>query len=83
MDSAGSGVVVAGDADSAGDNGLVGAVRNDPTLSAAISTVDNAASSAGQISTVLGLHAEAAGTSGNYGTGKDTQPVPPVPAATP
>jgi hypothetical protein len=83
LDAAGSGVVVAGDADSAGDNGLVGTVRNDPKLSAAISTVDNAASSAGQISTVLGLAAESGGTSGNYGTGQDTQPVPPVPAATP
>ncbi|MCW2700913.1 MAG: uncharacterized protein JWQ45_2448 [Blastococcus sp.] len=83
LDSAGSGVVVAGDALSADDNGLIGAVRNDPTLSAAISTVDNAASGAGQISTVLALAAEAGGTSGNYGTGEDTQPVPPVPAATP
>jgi hypothetical protein len=83
LDSAGSGVVVAGDADSVGKNGLVGTVRGDPTLSAAISTVDNAASGAGQISTVLALPAEASGTSGNYGSGEDTQPVPPVPAATP
>jgi hypothetical protein len=83
LDSTGSGAVVAGDPASAADNGLVGAVRNDPTLSAAISTVDNAATSAGQISTVLALAAESTGKSGNYGTGKDTQPVPPVPSATP
>jgi hypothetical protein len=83
LDGAGSGVVLAGDAASAGENGLVGAVRADPSLSAAVSTVDNAAASAGQISTVLALAAEGKGTSGNYGTGEDTQPVPPVPAAAP
>jgi hypothetical protein len=83
LDSSGSGAVVAGDADSAGRSGLVGAVRNEPTLSDSLSTVDNTASSTGQISAVLALAAEGGGTSGNYGTGKDTQPVPPVPAATP
>jgi hypothetical protein len=83
LDSAGSGAVVAGDSESAGDNGLVGAVRSDPTLSATLSTVDNVASSSGRISAVLALAAEADGTSGNYGTGEDTQPVPPVPVATP
>jgi hypothetical protein len=83
LDSAGSGAVVAGDVDSAGDNGLVGRIRADPTLSAAVSTVDNAATGAGRISTVLALVGEGDGTSGKYGTGKDTQPVPPVPPATP
>jgi hypothetical protein len=83
LDAAGSGVVVVGDAASAGENGLIGAIRDEPTLSAAISTVDNASNSTGQISTVLALAAEADGTSGNYGAGEDTQPVPPVPATTP
>jgi hypothetical protein len=83
LDAAGAGAVVAGDASSAGPNGLIGAIRSEPTLSAAISTVDNAANSTGQISTVLALAAEAEGTSGNYGAGEDTQPVPPVPATTP
>jgi hypothetical protein len=83
LDAAGSGAVVAGDADSAADNGLVGVIRADTTLSAAVSTVDNAASAAGRISTVLALGRESVGTSGKYGTGEDTQPVPPVPAATP
>jgi hypothetical protein len=81
LDDVGSGAVVAGDAASAGENGLVGAVRSDPTLSAAISTVDNAPTGSGRLNTVLALVAEAEGTSGNYGTGEDTQPVPPVPAA--
>jgi hypothetical protein len=83
LDAAGSGVVVAGDPSAAIEHGLVGAIRSEPALSAAISTVDNAGASTGQISTVLALAAESDGTSGTYGTGEDAQPVPPVPAATP
>ncbi|SOD97234.1 copper transporter [Blastococcus haudaquaticus] len=83
LDTAGSGAVVAGDAASAGEAGLVGVIRADPELSAAISTVDNVGSAAGRISTVLALGSESEGTSGKYGTGEDTQPVPPVPAAAP
>jgi len=83
LDAAGSGAVVAGDFGSAAENGLVGVIRGDPALSASVSTVDNAATSAGQISTVLALAAEADGVSGQYGTGEDAQPVPPVPGASP
>ena len=82
LDAAGEGAVVAGDTASAGDQGLVGVVRNDPATSAAVSTVDNVDTIAGQISAVLALGSERDGTSGKYGTGQDTQPVPPVPAAT-
>jgi Copper transport outer membrane protein, MctB len=83
LDAAGSGAVVAGDTASAGENGLVGVIRADPTVSAAISTVDNVGTAAGQISTILALGSEGEGTSGKYGTGEDTQPVPPVPATAP
>jgi hypothetical protein len=83
LDAAGSGAVVAGDRGSASENGLVGTIRTDPELSAAISTVDNVATVAGRISTVLALGGEREGTSGKYGTGEDTQPVPPVPATSP
>ena len=83
LDSAGSGAVVSGDAASAGENGLVGVIRADTALSAAVSTVDNVDAAAGQISTVLALGQEREGTSGKYGTGEDTQPVPPVPPAAP
>jgi hypothetical protein len=83
LDAGGSGAVVAGTATSARDNGLVGTIRADPQLSAAISTVDNVDRAAGRISTVLTLSQEAKGTSGMYGTGEDTQPVPPVPDAVP
>jgi hypothetical protein len=48
-----------------------------------VSTVDNVATAAGRISTVLALGQEGEGTSGQYGTGEDTQPVPPVPASAP
>jgi hypothetical protein len=83
LDSTGSGTVVAGTPAAARDNGLVGTIRADPELSAAISTVDNVDRAAGRISTVLALGQEAQGTSGMYGTGEDTQPVPPVPDAVP
>ncbi len=83
LDAAGSGVVVAGDAAAAREDGLIGAVRDDVGTSAAVSTVDNIGSAAGRISTVLALRAETEGTSGAYGTGEDTQPVPPVRSGTP
>ncbi|MBA3418659.1 MAG: copper transporter [Geodermatophilaceae bacterium] len=78
LDTAGRGAVVAGDALSAGETGLVGAIRADPTGAAAVSTVDNVNVAAGRVSTVLALSAEGQGTSGKYGTGEDTQPVPPL-----
>ena len=81
LDSTGSGAVVAGEATAAQENGLVGVIRADPAISAAVSTVDNVDTAAGRISTVLALGRESDGTSGKYGTGEDTQPVPPVPTA--
>jgi Copper transport outer membrane protein, MctB len=82
LDAAGSGSVVAGDTGSAGSEGLVGVVRKNTTVSAAVSTIDNVTDTAGEISTILALSRERLGTSGKYGTGKDTQPIPPVPGAT-
>ncbi len=82
LDGSGSGAVVAGDAASAAETGLVGVIRADPEVSSLVSTVDNIEAAAGRISTVLALGQEGEGTSGKYGTGEDTQPVPPVPAAT-
>jgi copper transport outer membrane protein MctB len=77
LDTEGSGVVVAGDLASAGEGGLVEAVRSDRSAAAAVSTVDNVDTPAGRISTVLAVAAERRGTSGEYGVGEDTQPVPP------
>jgi len=75
LDTQGSGAVVAGDL-VAGEAGLVTAVRSDPE-NVTLSTVDNVTTAAGRISTVLALAAEGRGTSGQYGVGKNTQPVPP------
>jgi hypothetical protein len=82
LDAAGSGAVVAGDADSAGSKGLVGALRNNPTVSSSVSSVDNLGTAAGEVSTVLALVGERRGTSGKYGSGTGTQPVPLVAGAT-
>jgi len=81
LDAAGSGAVVAGTADAAG--GLVAAVRDNPSVSAAVSTVDDVGTTAGRVSAVLALPRERQGTSGRYGTAGDALPVPPVPGATP
>jgi Copper transport outer membrane protein, MctB len=77
LDGHGSGAVVAGDAAALADGGLVAAVRGDATVAPTLSTVDNVDTAAGRVSTVLALAAEGRGTSGAYGTGADTQPVPP------
>jgi hypothetical protein len=77
LDDQGSGVVVAGDLASAGNGGLVEVVRNDQAATSIVSSVDNVTTAAGRISTVLALAAEGRNTSGEYGVGKDAQPVPP------
>jgi hypothetical protein len=77
LDDEGSGAVVAGDPVSTADGGLVAAVRAGQAVTSAVSTVDNVTTAAGRISTVLALAAEGRGTSGEYGVGEDTQPVPP------
>ncbi|MEU2348570.1 copper transporter [Modestobacter sp. NPDC049651] len=76
LDDRGSGTVVAGDAASAGDGGLLAALRDDDALAGSVSTVDNLIAVAGQISTVLAVAAEGRGDSGAYGTADNTQPVP-------
>ena len=62
-------VLIAGNGDSAGPDGLLGAIRSDDVLAGKISTVDNADSVAGQVISVLGLAQLGAGkSSGQYGT---------------
>jgi hypothetical protein len=80
LDDEGSGAVVAGDLASVSDGGLVGAVRNDRAATSTVSTVDNVSTAAGRITTVLALAAEGRGTSGEYGVGRNTQPVPAPPS---
>ncbi len=78
LDSAGSGSVVAGTADSRLDGGLVAALRADASAATTVSTVDNVDAAAGQVAALLALTAERTGQSGNYGVGEDTVPLPPL-----
>ncbi|MCZ2828778.1 copper transporter [Modestobacter sp. VKM Ac-2986] len=78
LDRRGSGAVAAGDPTTVDDGGLLRALRADTSVSAVVSTVDNVTVPAGRISTVLALAAESRGTTGAYGSGEDTQPVPPA-----
>ncbi len=68
LDHAGRGAVLAGAAGSADATGAVGVARADPTVTAALSTVDDVETGAGQISTVLALREQVDGHAGRYGT---------------
>jgi hypothetical protein len=68
LDGRSDGVVLAGPVASSADDGLVGAVRADPTAAGEVSTVDAVERTAGAVVAVLALEAEASGTSGHYGT---------------
>jgi Copper transport outer membrane protein, MctB len=61
--------LAAGDSGTAIDGGLLARVRADSALQRTVSTVDNADTSLGQVSTVLALAALTTGTTGQYGTG--------------
>ena len=76
---AGGHVVVAGDTASA-SHGLVGLVRNSKTDRAAISSVDNANTAFGQVSTVLALAGATKGLVGHYGTDQSADALYPAPA---
>ncbi|HEV7871035.1 MAG TPA: copper transporter [Modestobacter sp.] len=76
LDAGGSGAVLAGDPASAAEGGLVAAIRADAGVTSRVSTVDDAHTPAGRITTVLAVAAEGRGTSGEYGTGEDSLPVP-------
>lgn len=67
----GSGTVLVGRDGSASGAGPVAVTRSDPALSAAVSTVDDGSSSAGQITAVLALgDLVGGGKPGQYGTGR-------------
>lgn len=78
LDSAGSGGVVAGNADSAAEGGLVAALRADAGAATSVSTVNNVDVASGQVAALLALTAERTGQSGNYGVGEDAVPLPPL-----
>jgi hypothetical protein len=61
--------VVAGDNSSDTGAGLVAQIRGNTTLTSAVSTVDNADTAIGQVSTALAMAGLVVGQSGQYGTG--------------
>jgi hypothetical protein len=77
---AGGNVVVAGDDASASSGGLVSLVRGSKAVQGAISTVDNADSPFGQVSTVLALAGATNGLVGHYGTEQSADALFPAPA---
>jgi hypothetical protein len=79
LDAAGRGVVVAGTPAATATSGLVAAVRADRGLGSAVSTVDDADRPVGQVATVFALVQQAAGRTGQYGTGAGADgPFPPM-----
>ena len=68
LDHAGAGAVLAGTAGSADVTGAIGVARADPTVTSALSTVDDVQTGPGQISVVLALREQADGRAGRYGT---------------
>jgi hypothetical protein len=73
-------VVVAGDTASATQNGLVALVRDSKSERQAVSTVDNADTPFGQVSTVLALAGATKGLVGHYGTDQSADALYPAPA---
>lgn len=76
---AGGHVVVAGDSGSATKAGIVASVRGPNGDKATVSTVDNADSAIGQVSTVLALADIRKSTVGHYGTAKTADALFPSP----
>ena len=77
LTSSGGTVVVAGDTGSAQGNGIVAMVR-DGTARSAVSTVDNADSPFGQVSTALAVAAAGNDQVGQYGTARGAQALFPT-----
>ena len=77
---AGGKVVVAGDPSSATGGGVIASVRQQATTGSDVSTVDNANSAFGQVSSTLALAATINGQAGNYGTGEGADALFPAPA---
>ena len=80
LDARAQGAVVAGPTGSTDEGAVLRAVRDDGTLDAQVSTVDNVDRAVGQVALVLALREQAEGRAGRYGTGSNvTAPLPPLP----
>jgi hypothetical protein len=76
---AGGHVVVAADAASASEGGLVGLVRKSKADKQSVTTVDNANTASGQVSTVIALAGAMRGLVGHYGTEEGADALYPAP----
>jgi hypothetical protein len=77
LDRQGAGTLVAGPVTAAAAGGLIAAVRRSRDARAAVSTVDSAPTTAGRLSVLLGLAAEARDRAGAYGYGPEADDVLP------
>ncbi|GAA5059985.1 copper transporter [Nocardia callitridis] len=68
----GAGLVLAGRSGAAEASGPIAAVRSDPAMAAAVTTVDNLDREIGRVTTVLALREQLDGGTGRYGTGADS-----------
>jgi hypothetical protein len=77
LDAAGSGSVLAGSPSSAGETGVVAALRADGNAAELVSTVDVATLPSGRVAVVYALEEQVAGGSGHYGAvGTTDGPLP-------
>lgn len=83
LDKAGAAVVIAGDAASATEDGVIAAARDDAAVATSVSTIDNADRASGRVNVVWALRAEATGSSGSYGAVADADPIAPSPSPLP
>jgi hypothetical protein len=79
LSKAGGRVIVAGDTGSAQGNGIVALIRSNATKST-VSTIDNANSAFGQVSTALAVAGAESSQVGQYGTEKGAEAIFPTPA---
>jgi hypothetical protein len=82
FDRAGPIVLAAGSAaggGTAGQDPLVGTIRDDPELAASVSTVDNVGTAEGRLVTGWAVADQLGGTVGHYGTGPGSPLVPSTP----
>lgn len=79
LDERAQGAVVAGPSGSTDNGAIVRSLRDDGTLDARVSTVDNVDRTVGQVALVLALREQAEGGTGRYGSGSNAAALPPLP----
>jgi Copper transport outer membrane protein, MctB len=78
LDADSAGTVVVGPASSATTGGMLAAIRTQPPLATAVSTVDTGSTPMGDVTTVLALREQQLGSAGSYGFGAGAKAVLPT-----